>query len=232
MTAPADIASEPSVPPLRLAAPAARRWRLGVQLVVGCALVGFGVAGILAAGLGADPFGVLIDAVADRTGMRFGTVNGVFGLLLVAAAWLAGVRPGIGSLVQPVTVGLAINAALPVLTGSPLADHLAGRVVLLGGGVVCSAVGVAAYLACAAGAGPLEAVTQAVLRRTRFGFAVTYNAFLLTLFAGGAALGGSWGVGTAVAAIAAGPLVARLLPVLTPRPLGGASGEKAPARSL
>ena len=86
-----------------------------VQLYVGLACYGISAAMMVRARLGLDPWDVLHQGIAHRTGHAIGTVSvvvGVFVLLL----WLPlPQRPGLGTVSNVLVVGLAMNQALRVL---------------------------------------------------------------------------------------------------------------------
>jgi len=79
-------------------------------------------------------------------------------VLLVAMAWARGLRPGLGTIVQPVVVGFTVSAAMAVIQQP---DQLALRVALLLLAFPLLVVGVAGYLGSGTGAGPTEAAALA-----------------------------------------------------------------------
>ena len=128
------------------------------QLVVSCVVLGVGVALLLDARLGSDGYSMLINGISLTTGVAFWIVNTVVGVVLVLLAWLRGRRPGLGTVTQPVVVGLVVSVLLPSL---PEPSSLPLRWVELVVGFVVLCVGVAGYLAVDLGAGPVEAAALA-----------------------------------------------------------------------
>jgi uncharacterized protein len=129
-----------------------------VQLVVACVVLGVGVAMLLLAALGSDGYSTLINGISLATGLPFVLVNCVVGALLVVLAWVRGTRPGLGTIVQPVVVGVTISA---ILTTVDPPDGLVARVALMVAALPVLTVGVAGYLGSGAGAGPSEAAPLA-----------------------------------------------------------------------
>ena len=129
-----------------------------VALFVSCVVLGVGVALLLEAALGSDGYSTLINGLTVATDTPFVVVNCVVGVLLVAMAWARGLRPGIGTIVQPVVVGFTVSGVMSVVD-TP--DHLGLRVVLLLVAFPVLAVGVAGYLGSGTGAGPTEAAALA-----------------------------------------------------------------------
>jgi len=185
--------------------------RRPVQLLAGCLVLGAGVGLLLRAQLGSDGYSLATFGLSRRTGLPFGLVNAVVGLTMVAAAAARGVRPGVGTLIQPVVVGYAAQLTLAAV---PVPATLLARGALLLGAVAVLAVGVAAYLAAELGSGSLEALAMALASPRRFGLA--YSCLQLALAGIGWALGAAPGIGTLVVVGGLGPAVARLVPMLTP----------------
>ena len=86
------------------------------SLYAGLVLFGLSVALMVNARLGVDPWDVLHQGIARRTGIPFGwVVNGTGALVLLA--WIPlRQRPGLGTVSNVIVVGLVAGAALPRLT--------------------------------------------------------------------------------------------------------------------
>src|ERR1700683_4873122 len=96
------------------------------SLYAGLVLFGVSVALMVNARLGVDPWDVLHQGLARRTGIPFGwVVNGTGALVLLA--WIPlRQRPGLGTVSNVIVVGLVAGAALPRLTQpGPLAGRAA-----------------------------------------------------------------------------------------------------------
>jgi uncharacterized membrane protein YczE len=175
--------------------------RPAIRLVGSCLLLGLGVGLVLLAGLGSDGYSTIANGTVRATGLPFWLTNTTFGLVMIALAALRGVRPGVGTLVQPVVVGLSVQAVLdrvPAPAGLPL------RVTLLVIGVTLLAVGVAGYLSTGLGAGPLEA---AALALRPLPFRVAYSLLQAAGALIGWLLGADVGPGTLIVVLGVGPLV-------------------------
>ncbi len=176
--------------------------RAVVTLFISCVVLGVGVALLLEAALGSDGYSTLINGLSIATGVSFVVVNCVVGVLLVAMAWARGLRPGLGTLVQPVVVGFTVSAAMSVIHGP---DHLALRGLLLLLAFPVLTVGVAGYLGSGTGAGPTEAAALAWEPPVPFRW--SYSA----VQGGGALvgwlLGGAIGPGTVLVVLLLGPAV-------------------------
>jgi uncharacterized protein len=179
------------------------------MLLVGCVVLGTGVALLLAADLGSDGYSTFVNGLAITTGVDFWIVNLVVGVVLVALAALRKVYPGIGTVVQVVLVGVTVSVVLDLIT-TP--DALAWRAALLAAVFPVLALGIALYLGSHTGAGPAEAAALAWDPPVPFkwSYSVVQGGGAL----GGWLLGATVGVGTLAVILLLGPavdLAARLL---------------------
>ncbi|GAA2120520.1 hypothetical protein [Nocardioides bigeumensis] len=179
------------------------------QLVIACAVLGAGVALLLDARLGSDGYSMFVNGISLTSGVEFWVVNTVLGAVLVAMAWLRGRRPGLGTVAQPIVVGVVVSWLLPRLP-EPSSLPLRWVELLAGFAVVC--VGVAAYLAVDLGAGPTEVAALAWDPPVPFRW--SYSAVQLIGAVAGYLLGASLGPGTVIVVLLIGPVVDRLLPFL------------------
>src|SRR3984957_10960565 len=180
------------------------------SLYAGLVLFGVSVALMVNARLGLDPWDVLHQGLARRTGIPFGWgVNGTGALVLLA--WIPiRQRPGLGTISNVIIVGLVADVALPRL---PQPAPLTGRMAFLAAGIVANAVATALYIGAGLGPGPRDGLMTGLaargwpIRRVR-------TCIELTVLAVGWLLGGTVGVGTLLYAVSIGPLAHVLIPKL------------------
>jgi uncharacterized protein len=180
-----------------------------LMLLTGCVVLGAGVALFLTADLGSDGYSTLVNGIAVGTGLAFWIANLVVGVTLVVLAAVRRVRPGIGTVVQVVLVGLTVSVLVDLLD-TP--DALGWRVFLLVAAFPVLALGIAVYLGSNTGAGPAEAAALAWDPPVPFRWSYS-------LVQGGGALvgwllGATIGVGTVAIVLLLGPgvdLTSRLL---------------------
>lgn len=173
-----------------------------VQLVLGCTVLGMGVAMVLTAELGSDGYSTLVSGLTILAGLPFWFLNAVVGAVFVGVAWMRGRKPGPGTLVQWFHVGFVISIMLELL---PVPETLVGRGLMLVGGLVLIAFGVAAYLASNTGAGPAEAM--ALSFDPPLPFRWSYSILQLTCALLGWLMGASVGPGTVLIFLLMGPAV-------------------------
>ena len=177
-----------------------------LQLFGSCVVLGIGVGLLLRAALGSDGFSTLINGISLATEVDFALVNLVVSVVLVGLAWWRGVRPGTGTIVQPVVVGVTVSIMLK-LVDEP--SGIGPRVGLLVASFVLVAIGVAGYLGSRTGAGPTEAAALAFDPPVpfRWSYSVVQGVGALV----GWLLGADIGAGTVVVVLALGPVVDWLL---------------------
>lgn len=183
-----------------------------MQLIGSCIVLGIGVALLLRAALGSDGYSTFVNGLSLSLDVPFLAANSGVGVILVALAWLRGVTPGLGTVVQPAVVGVTVSAVMDAVTPP---DSLAARSGLLLVAFVVLALGVAGYLGSATGAGPTEAAALAFDPPVpfRWSYSVVQGGGAL----GGWLLGAAIGPGTLLVIALLGPavdLVARLVPAV------------------
>ena len=181
--------------------------RLG-KLLLGLVLFGVGLWLGLVAELGVGPWDVLTGGLAELLGTSFGRTSIVVSLIVLVVGMTAGVRPGIGTLLNVVVIGATIDV---LLAGPLLADLGDGpvllrlAVVLLGIAVV--AVGSALYLGAHLGPGPRDGLMVAIHARTGWPVGAARAVLECAVLVVGVLLGGPVGVGTLLFAFGIGPAV-------------------------
>lgn len=186
-----------------------------VRCVVGLALFGLGISLILQAGLGAAPWDVFHTGVSELTGIPVGTVIIITGVALLVLWIPLREQPGIGTILNAIEIGVVVDLTLPLI---PEPDLLAAQVPMMLSGIVIIAIGSGFYIGSGLGPGPRDGLMTGLARRG-LSIRVARTGIELFVLVVGIALGGSIGIGTAVFAIAIGPLVHVFLPMFTIRPL-------------
>jgi uncharacterized membrane protein YczE len=183
-----------------------------LQLYAGLVLYGTSMALQIRAGLGLDPWDVFHQGVADHTGLSFGTVTMITGAA-VLLAWIPLRQwPGLGTVSNVVVIGLSVDAALSLV---PAAGPLPVQLLMLASGVFLNAVAGAAYIGAGLGPGPRDGLMTGLVRRTGGSVRVIRTSIEVTVLVTGWLLGGTVGLGTVVYAVSIGPLLHKLLPLLS-----------------
>jgi uncharacterized membrane protein YczE len=180
------------------------------RCVAGLALFGAGIALIIGARLGAAPWDVFHQGVSELTGVPVGTVIIIVGALLLLLWIPLRERPGLGTLLNAVEIGLVVDLVLPRL---PDVEPLLARFVMLAAGLLAVAAGSGLYIGSGLGPGPRDGLMTG-LAREGVSLRMARTGIELTVLVAGLLLGGTLGVGTAAFAFGIGPLVQVFLPRL------------------
>lgn len=181
-----------------------------VQLYLGLAAYGLGIALQVASKLGNDPWDVFHQGLARRTGLSIGTWIIIAGAVVLALWIPLRQKPGVGTLSNVVLVGVFADFFLWLL---PHPGPLAVRWLYLVAAVLVGAVATGAYIGAGFGAGPRDGLTTGLAARGH-SIGVVRTVIELSVLGTGWLLGGTVGIGTVVYALAIGPLTHRLIPAL------------------
>lgn len=172
------------------------------RLLFGIVLLGTGIAMTLHARLGVAPYDVLHQGLSQVTGLSFGAVVVLLGLVILLVWIPLRQRPGIGTVVNTLTVGWIIDLVLHLL---PDTGVLAARWLLLLGGIVVAALGMGLYIGAGLGPGPRDGVMTGIAAKG-VPLWLVRTALELAALVSGWVLGGDVGIGTVLFALGIGPL--------------------------
>lgn len=180
------------------------------RCIFGLASFGLGISMFVAAHLGLAPWDVFHQGVARHAGISLGWAIQITGLLLLLLWIPLHQRPGVGTILNAIEVGLVVNLIGEHL---PSTDRLIPRLAYVIGAVVVIAVGSGLYIGAGLGTGPRDGIMVGLAAR---GFSVRVTRTVLEAFvmAIGIALGGHIGIGTLAFVVGIGPLIHVLLPLL------------------
>jgi uncharacterized protein len=189
----------------------ASRWRPGparlAQLLLGLWLFGTGEGLIVLAGLGNSPWTVLAQGVSVQTPLSIGAATIVISAIVVASWGLLRQSPGLGTVLNAVLVGIAIDVTVQVVP-SPTGVW---RGVSLLGGIALVALASGLYLTARLGPGPRDGLMTGLVRRTGRSFRAVRITLELSALLVGVLLGGTVGIGTVAFALLIGPGVQVML---------------------
>lgn len=193
-----------------LPVPSDRRAARFSLLLVGLTLYGASMGLMLLAGLGLAPWGVLDQGFARSLGGSVGAWSVVMGAVVLLLWIPLRQRPGIGSLLNVVLVGTAIDLTLWAL---PTPGALWTRITVLVAGIALNAVATALYVGAGLGPGPRDGLMTGLAGRG-YPVRVVRTAIEVAVLAIGWALGGEVGWGTLAYAVTIGVALHVLLPRL------------------
>lgn len=180
-----------------------------LQLYIGLILYGISTAMYVRANLGADPWNVFHQGIAKLSEWNMGGI-----MILVGAAvlllWIPlRQRPGIGTLSNVVVIGLAADIALSMI---PMADGFLIRSLMLVAALIANALATGLYIGAGLGAGPRDGLMTGLSARTGWSVRIVRTGIEVTVLTIGWMMGGAFGVGTVLYALAIGPLIQFFLP--------------------
>ncbi|MBC2869029.1 YczE/YyaS/YitT family protein [Streptomyces mexicanus] len=180
------------------------------QLYAGLALYGASSALLVAAGLGLEPWNVLHQGIAERTGLSIGVVSIAVGALVLLLWIPLRQRPGLGTVSNVFVVGIAMDGTLAVV---PDVHALAMRILLLVAGIVLNGAATGLYIAARFGPGPRDGLMTGLHRRSGRSIRLMRTVVEVAVVVTGFVLGGTIGIGTVLYAVAIGPLAQLFLRV-------------------
>ena len=170
-------------------------------LVAGLFVLGFAIAVSVRADLGVSPWDVFHQGIAHATGLSFGLVVVLVGLVVLLAWIPLHQRLGAGTVLNTLSVGFIANLGLYLV---PEQHALAVRIPMLLGSVVMFGVGGGLYIGSGLGPGPRDGLMTAIARRGHRIWTVR-TALECSALVAGFVLGGHVGVGTVLLALTIGP---------------------------
>ncbi len=170
-------------------------------ILVGLVLFGAGIGALFLADLGVGPWDVLHDALAGLLDRQPGTV--IVGLGVVLLGLVVGLRQPIGlaTVANVAIIGSTVNVVLAVVD-TPSA--MAVRLVLVAAAPMMVAFGSMLYIGGGLGIGVRDGLMMALVD-AGLSLRVARTMLEATVLVVGGALGGRFGLGTVVFALAVGP---------------------------
>ncbi|VDZ84443.1 hypothetical protein U0026_17215 [Kluyvera intermedia] len=180
-----------------------------IQLYFGLMLYGVSTAVYVRANLGADPWNVFHLGVAGLTSVNLGVVMILTGAAVLLLWIPLRQRPGLGTISNVIVLGLAADATLALM---PPLESLWLRGLMLGLAVILNALATGMYIGAGFGAGPRDGLMTGIHTRTGWSVRWIRMAIELSVLVIGTLLGGTFGIGTVIYALAIGPLIQICLP--------------------
>lgn len=180
-----------------------------LQLYTGLVLYGVSTAMFVRANLGADPWNVFHLGVARIFSLNIGMVMIVVGALVLLLWIPLRQKPGLGTISNVIVLGLAADAALALM---PPIESMVMRSILLLAAIFVNAIATGMYIGAGFGSGPRDGLMTGINARTGWSVRSVRTAIELTVLLVGWLMGGTFGVGTVLYALAIGPLIQLCLP--------------------
>lgn len=181
------------------------------QLLIGLFLYGVAIAMMIRAGVGLSPWDVLAQGVSMQTGLAFGLITNLIGLVVLLLWIPIREKPGIGTVLNVLLVGPSAEVGLWLI---PAQTELWAQILLFTGGLTLLALATGLYIGARFGPGPRDGLMTGIHRRFGVRIWVVRTSLEVIVLAIGWVLGGTVGLGTLAFALLIGPMVGVALPRL------------------
>lgn len=182
-------------------------WKRFAQLQLGLFMFGVGIALMLRADVGVDPWSTFHEGWSIHTGLSFGRITQLTGLLIISISWVwLDERPGVGTLSNMLFVGPWVDlfrplAALEALPGL----GLGGSVLQFLLGVAICGLASGLYIAARLSAGPRDTFILGTSQRFGLSVRATRMSLEAVVLSIGWLMGGPVGLGTLLFVALMGP---------------------------
>lgn len=175
-----------------------------LRCAAGLFCFGAGIACFVHSDLGVPPWDVFHTGISEITGLELGNVIIVVGVALLVLWIPLRIRPGIGTIMNAIQIGLVENFMEDVL---PDSRAIAARVAYLAAGMLFIAFGSGLYIGAELGSGPRDGLMIGLNKRFGISIRLARTIVEIVVMATGIFLGGTIGLGTFVFAFGIGPMV-------------------------
>lgn len=183
-----------------------------VQLLIGLFLYGIAIALMVRAGIGVAPWDVLTQGFVVQTGLPFGLLTNLIGVVVLLLWIPIRERPGVGTVLNVLLIGPSAQLGLWLI---PQQHEPWLQGLVFAAGLVLLAIATGLYIGARLGPGPRDGLMTGIHRRFGWRIWIVRTAIEVTVLAVGWLLGGQVGIGTLAFALLVGPLINLALPVLT-----------------
>lgn len=184
--------------------PNPKSWLNFGRLMLGLFIYGLGIALMVHAGLGIAPWDVFAQGIQVQTGLSFG-ISSVVVSVLVLIAWIPlKVKPGLGSILNALLIGIFADVWLPWL---PKLENYWLSLLSFAIGMITVALATGLYISARLGSGPRDGLMIGTQRVTGWPFWLVrtiYEGSVLTI---GWFMGGQVREGTLIFAVCIGYLM-------------------------
>jgi len=175
-----------------------------IRCSAGLFCFGAGIACFVHSDLGVPPWDVFHTGISEITGLQLGSVIIVVGLVLLVLWIPLRIRPGIGTIMNAVQIGLVENLMEEVF---PDSRAIAARIVYLAAGMLFIAFGSGLYIGAELGSGPRDGLMIGLNKRFGISIRLARTIVEIVVMVTGIVLGGRIGLGTFIFAFGIGPMV-------------------------
>lgn len=187
------------------------------QLLIGLVLYGIGIALMVQAAIGLDPWTVFAQGISIHTGIGIGWLSNIIGVFVLLLWIPLRQRPGIGTLLNILIIGPSLELGLWLI---PRPEGFVWQALMFAAGLLLLAVASGLYIGANFGPGPRDGLMTGLHARLGWPIWLARSIVEITVLATGWLLGGNVGIGTLAFAVLVGPLCNWTLPLFDTRRKG------------
>ena len=184
------------------------------QLLIGLVLYGIGIALMVQAAIGLDPWTVFAQGISIHTGNGIGWLSNIIGVFVLLLWIPLRQRPGIGTLLNILIIGPSLELGLWLI---PRPEGFLSQALMFAAGLLLLAVASGLYIGANFGPGPRDGLMTGLHARLGWPIWLARSIVEITVLATGWLLGGNVGIGTLAFAVLVGPLCNWTLPLFDTR---------------
>lgn len=181
------------------------------QLLIGLFAYGIAISMMVRAAVGVSPWDVLSQGVSLQSGIPFGLVTNLIGIVVLLLWIPIRQKPGIGTVLNVLLIGPSAEVGLWLI---PQQTELLPQIALFVGGIALLAVASGLYIGARFGPGPRDGLMTGIHNKWGWKIWIVRTAIELTVLTIGWLLGGNLGLGTLAFALLIGPMVGVTIPLL------------------
>ncbi|MCK9216441.1 MAG: hypothetical protein M0P77_00765 [Firmicutes bacterium] len=182
------------------------------KIITGLFIISLGNVLMIYANLGLNSWGILHQGISLQTPLTFGQASQLLGLFIIVICSTLGSFPGIGTILNMYFVGAFTDLLKDShLFTTPRTIYM--QFVMLIFAILIMDIGMYLYLKEKIGAGPKDGLMLILTKRCNLDMGLIRTIMEVTAVVIGFLLGGKFGIGTIIAALALGPILRYLFKI-------------------
>ena len=174
-----------------------------LDMMIGLILYAFGIIISIKANIGYAPWEVFHVGLANTTGLSLGITTIIVGIIIVIAVTVLKEKLGFGTIASMLLTGVFLDIIL-FFNLIPIAKNKITGMLMLLSGLFTIAIGSYFYIKSAFGVGPRDNLMVVLAKKTKIPVGVCRLIIELSVTIIGWLLGGMFGIGTVISAVAIG----------------------------
>lgn len=177
-----------------------------LKLIIGLILFSIGIVMTMQANLGLAPWDAFHTGLVYITGLSFGTISIIIGILIIIFTYQFYEPIGIGTIANTILIGVFIDLIF-WLDLIPLMDGMLSGIIMMILGMILISFGSYFYISSGFGTGPRDGLMVVLTKLTHLPVGLNRSLIELSVFLIGWLLGAKVGLGTAMIAFGIGPII-------------------------